>query len=1220
MATGEVDTNTMQSRLPNAHHHSSNTSPTAEDDDGSLSSSVSYDDAHDGGGVAGFGRRSSHGNEHSSGGSDNDSATGSTSSNHTGSDKNFRRSEDEIANHREAKVVLLSKVCVLSVLFVATATAAFLTYYFARESEHSDFVLQYNDYAREIEDVTKHNLKTALDLIAGFGSVVTSYALVDHSSTDDDFSFVTLPHFEVRGEGFRKVSGARLLAYAPLVSHDHLSEWSNYSTSHQQWIAESFELGDHAWIGTNAQPKPIHETIFEKAEDGTFIPPAEQDEYSPIWQQTPPPFKESFINFNLLSDPLIADVVAAASIARRPVLSQVTDPTNVFGPEALGRKDGEELHPNSILIEPVFNGFNDQEDPIVGYLVAVIPWEQYFQNVLHEAANAIIAVLGSSCGDRFSFRIDGPVVTYLGEGDRHSSKYNSEKHTISFSDEELLGTKDTLISGDNCRYEMLLFPTEELEETYYTSGPGLFTAAVVIVFAFTTMVFLGYDFLVQRRQRKVENDAVKSNAIVSSLFPADIRDRLFQNNAQAASSNKRKKNGMMGGMESSNAKFRLKNMLEDESKASNNDVDEKLALSPDVALYETKPIADLFPNTTVLFADISGFTAWSSVREPTQVFTLLETVYRAFDMIAKKRRVFKVETVGDCYVAVTGLPEPRKDHAVMMCRFARDCKRKMNELSKLLEVSLGPDTGDLAMRFGLHSGPVTAGVLRGDKSRFQLFGDTVNTAARVEASGIRNRIHLSEETATLLVDAGKSSWVVPREDTVVAKGKGKMKTYWLQTRDSDTISRASTTPDEEDAEVENLSDQQELALAAVPAEFDQKVPEHLVLSPKLLRLVSWNVDVLSKLLRQVVSKRTTKSIDRHNLDAIDRMEKAILNAQNPLDEVVEIVNLPEYSETGSSSSRHKASLQPLPKVVVEQLQDYVKTIAQLYRENSFHNFEHASHVTMSVSKLLSRIVAPDINETGEDLMQSLHDHTYGITSDPLTQFAVVLSGLIHDIDHVGLPNYLLVGENTNLANHYENKSVAEQNSIDIAWQILMQPRFSALRHCIYKDTQELARFRQLVVNTVLATDIFDRELGALRRNRWDKAFSSKLDSGMSIDRNRKATIVIEHLIQASDVSHCMQHWQVYQKWNERLFDEMMVAYISGRSEKNPAEGWFEGEIGFFDHYVIPLAGKLRECGVFGVSSDEYLQYALTNREEWQSKGQGIVQRMVAKYEEQNGNS
>lgn len=73
---------------------------------------------------------------------------------------------------------------------------------------------------------------------------------------------------------------------------------------------------------------------------------------------------------------------------------------------------------------------------------------------------------------------------------------------------------------------------------------------------------------------------------------------------------------------------------------------------------------------------------------------------------------------------MAGLPDPRKDHAIVMARFARDVLYKMNDLTKRLEVELGPDTGDLSLRVGLHSGQVTAGVLRGDKSRFQLFGGT----------------------------------------------------------------------------------------------------------------------------------------------------------------------------------------------------------------------------------------------------------------------------------------------------------------------------------------------------------------------------------------------------------------------------------------------------------------------------------------------------------------
>lgn len=116
---------------------------------------------------------------------------------------------------------------------------------------------------------------------------------------------------------------------------------------------------------------------------------------------------------------------------------------------------------------------------------------------------------------------------------------------------------------------------------------------------------------------------------------------------------------------------------------------------------DRSPIADLFPECTVMFADIAGFTAWSSVREPSHVFTLLEAIYAQFDAIARKRSVFKVETIGDAYVAVTGLPDPRKDHAVVMVKFARECRSKTVQITRNLETTLGPGTGELRYRFGV---------------------------------------------------------------------------------------------------------------------------------------------------------------------------------------------------------------------------------------------------------------------------------------------------------------------------------------------------------------------------------------------------------------------------------------------------------------------------------------------------------------------------------------
>lgn len=117
-----------------------------------------------------------------------------------------------------------------------------------------------------------------------------------------------------------------------------------------------------------------------------------------------------------------------------------------------------------------------------------------------------------------------------------------------------------------------------------------------------------------------------------------------------------------------------------------------------------------------------------------------------------------------------------------MADFAQRCLDQLRVVTKELEIRLGPSTGDLQARVGLHSGPVTAGVMRGEKARFQLFGDTVNTAARLESSGKPGCIHVSQNTFDLLVEAGKGHWALKREPPVSLKGKGEMQAYLLNLR------------------------------------------------------------------------------------------------------------------------------------------------------------------------------------------------------------------------------------------------------------------------------------------------------------------------------------------------------------------------------------------------------------------------------------------------------
>jgi hypothetical protein len=345
---------------------------------------------------------------------------------------------------------------------------------------------------------------------------------------------------------------------------------------------------------------------------------------------------------------------------------------------------------------------------------------------------------------------------------------------------------------------------------------------------------------------------------------------------------------------------------------------------------------------------------------------------------------------------------------------------------------------------------------------------------------------------------------------------------------------------------------------------------------------------------------------------------------HPRDEVVESFSMPEFSAAVAKNRVEPNSVQ-LPEQVVEQLSSFVARIAALYESrNAFHNLEHASHVAMSCSKLMKRIIAPDgvdyqqrakaKSQRMQAVAKEIHDTTFGISSDPLMQFAAVFAALIHDVGHEGVPNMQLSKELSPKADRYQHRSVAEQHSVQAGWQVLMEDEFQDLRYSICQTEMEMVRFRQLVVNAVIATDISDSSLRRWREERWAHAFSTP--GGDSESAHRKASIVFDYILQASDVAHTMQHWHTYRKWNKRLFDERYHAFQQGREDEDPSLKWCEDELGFFDYYVIPLARKLEECGVFGVSSDEYLAHAIENRHEWASKGEDIVKEMLLTFQKE----
>lgn len=180
-------------------------------------------------------------------------------------------------------------------------------------------------------------------------------------------------------------------------------------------------------------------------------------------------------------------------------------------------------------------------------------------------------------------------------------------------------------------------------------------------------------------------------------------------------------------------------------------------------------IADGFSDVTIIFADLVGFTELAGARNPEETVVMLNRIFSAFDQLCEKHRLEKIKTIGDSYMVVGGLPHHRPDHAQAVASFALEMVQVVKDISRELGISLN-------IRIGINSGPVVAGVIGIRKFSFDLWGDSVNIASRMESSGVEGRIQVSEETFRRI----SPSFDCEKRGPVEVKGKGAMQTYFLR--------------------------------------------------------------------------------------------------------------------------------------------------------------------------------------------------------------------------------------------------------------------------------------------------------------------------------------------------------------------------------------------------------------------------------------------------------
>ncbi|MEE8298024.1 MAG: adenylate/guanylate cyclase domain-containing protein [Thermodesulfobacteriota bacterium] len=180
-------------------------------------------------------------------------------------------------------------------------------------------------------------------------------------------------------------------------------------------------------------------------------------------------------------------------------------------------------------------------------------------------------------------------------------------------------------------------------------------------------------------------------------------------------------------------------------------------------------IADHYQSTTVLFTDIVDFTKMSESLTPYQLVRFLNRIFSSFDSLVEKYRLEKIKTVGDAYMVAGGLPEPRPDHVEAIADFALEMRESLPKFHT-------ENNQSVSMRTGIHTGPAVAGVIGTKKFIYDVWGDTVNTASRMESHGVGGEIQVSEATYKVL----KDKYILEKRGMIEIKGKGRLTTYWLQ--------------------------------------------------------------------------------------------------------------------------------------------------------------------------------------------------------------------------------------------------------------------------------------------------------------------------------------------------------------------------------------------------------------------------------------------------------
>jgi hypothetical protein len=434
--------------------------------------------------------------------------------------------------------------------------------------------------------------------------------MIQEFSAQESFPELTLPYFEVSAGHLRETSDLELVAYAPIIrTVEERDSWEDYAANHRAWIEESLDVYDGKGSLAN-----FTKFIYRRDSYGHVWQSSAEQPWLPMWQISPPVGIKEHINFDLFSLKNMDELFQSMHSVNGPALSGVMDMKTLgleSGDSTVASVDVVETllqrPPKCAMMYPVHSTLQKQKSKIVGVLIGILAWDQYLKNVFSaERQTSVLVTIPSVDGDVYFYELTGEKATRVSEPEANYAAYPSSSAP--------LFTPHDVAANTTVGPTLTIYATKTYESTYYTWRPAIVASAVVIGFVLVILAFYFYDRYVWLRNDKLRGVAERTTALVSSLFPATVHDRLFNAEDAETGASKHKKS------KAAPAKDSAKKFLADQvGENDENDTDLQSSLDEEQQLvddedvfFKSKPIADHFPETTIMFADLAGFTGTES--------------------------------------------------------------------------------------------------------------------------------------------------------------------------------------------------------------------------------------------------------------------------------------------------------------------------------------------------------------------------------------------------------------------------------------------------------------------------------------------------------------------------------------------------------------------------------------------------------------------------------